>query len=140
MQGDARSSWDDIGKLVLRCLVGVLLLFHGIAKVQRGVAWMAGPLAAFHLPAFISYGVYVGEVLAPILLILGLLTRPAALVLSFDLVVAVILVAYHRFFTLSQSGGWALESEAFYLFLGLVIFFLGPGAYSLSRGRGPWWR
>ena len=49
---------DDLGKLILRLAVGVLLLLHGIAKIRGGIGWMAGPLGAIGLPAFIGYGVY----------------------------------------------------------------------------------
>src|SRR2546426_9931423 len=83
---------EDAGKLLLRFTVAVLLLFHGISKVQHGIGWMAGMLQSNHLPAFIGYGVYVGEVVAPILLIVGILTRPAALIVAFDMVMAIILV------------------------------------------------
>ncbi|WP_323129421.1 DoxX family protein, partial [Klebsiella pneumoniae] len=50
----------------------------GIRRDWRGL------LAAQGLPGFIAYGVLVGEVVAPCLLILGVLTRPAALVLALD--------------------------------------------------------
>lgn len=70
---------QDIGKLIVRLTVAGLILFHGINKVIHGAAWMAQPLAALHLPEFISYGVYVGEVIAPLFVILGLWTRVASL-------------------------------------------------------------
>ena len=73
---------NDAGKLILRLAVGLLMAFHGLSKLRHGVAWMAGPLSAHHLPAFLAYGVYVAEVVVPILLILGIFTRPAALVIA----------------------------------------------------------
>lgn len=76
----------DAGKLALRLTFGGLMLFHGVAKIQHGVGWIAGALQEQGLPAFIAYGVFVGEILAPILIILGLFTRPAALVYAFTLV------------------------------------------------------
>ncbi len=139
MRNTVRDNWDDVGKLVLRITVGFLLIFHGISKLEHGIAWMKGPLSAFHLPFFVGYGVYVAEVLAPVLIIIGFLTRPAALVVVFDLVMAIALVAWHRMFALSQGGGYALEAEAFYLLLGIVLFFQGPGRYSVTRNRGAWW-
>jgi len=138
MSADVRNDRDDLGKLILRITVGALLTFHGIRKILTGIAWMHGPLAALHLPFFVGYGVYVGEVVAPILIVFGLLTRPAALIVVVDLVMAIVLVAWHRLFALSQSGGYALEAEAFYLLLGIVLFLQGPGRFSVSRGRGFW--
>lgn len=133
-----KSNLQDVGKLLLRLTVAVLLLFHGISKLIHGVAWMAGPLAAFHLPAFIMYGAYIGEVVAPIFIIIGLYSRLAGLVVAFDMFMAVLLVAHSRFFVLNGAGGWGLELEAFYFFTALCVFFLGAGKYSLGGARGKW--
>ncbi len=48
---------------------------HGISKVQNGVAWMMPDLTARGISTWVAYGVYVGEVAAPILVIAGLFTR-----------------------------------------------------------------
>ncbi|WP_213976007.1 DoxX family protein, partial [Serratia marcescens] len=61
----------DAGKLALRLTFGGLMLFHGVAKIQHGIGWIADALQQQGLPAFIAYGVYVGEILAPILIVLG---------------------------------------------------------------------
>ena len=66
-----RLSHDDAGKLLLRLAVGGLMLFHGIHKLIDGVDGISGMLAAQGLPGFIAYGVLVGEVVAPCLLILS---------------------------------------------------------------------
>jgi len=130
---------DDIGKLLLRLAVAVLMLFHGLSKVQSGIGWMAGMLQSNHLPAFIGYGVYVAEVVAPILLIVGIWTRLAALVIAFDMFMAIVLVQRTHFFSRNpQSGAWAVELEMFYLVASLAIFSLGSGRYAISRGRGRW--
>lgn len=139
MSDDVRANWDDVGKLLLRFTIAFLLIFHGIGKIEHGIAWMRGPLSHFHLPFFIGYGVYVGEVVAPILIFLGILTRPAALAVVVDLLMAIILVAHTRLFTLTRGGSYGLEIEAFFLLLGIVLFFQGPGRYSITRGRGAWW-
>lgn len=131
--------WDDIGKLILRLAVAGLMIFHGIAKLKGGIGWMAGPLGAFHLPFFIAYGVYLAEVVAPILLIVGVLTRPAALLIAFDMVMAMILVVQDRVFTISErGGGLGGETELFYLLAAASIAFLGSGRYAVSRGNGRW--
>ena len=78
-------SHEDAGKLLLRLAVGGLMLFHGLHKLIDGVDGISGMLVAKGLPGFIAYGVLVGEVVAPCLLILGVLTRPAALVLAFTM-------------------------------------------------------
>ena len=134
-----RASVDDWGKLLLRLTVAGLLLFHGIFTVKNGIAWMAGPLAAAGLPAFVGYGVYVGEIVAPIFLIVGKFTRLAGIVIAIDLLMAIVLVLRERMFTVNQqAGGLAIELELFFLFGGLAIALLGSGRLALSRGRGRW--
>jgi len=129
---------EDTGKLILRLAAGGLLLFHGVSKMQHGVDWMTPMLAGAGLPGFIRYGVYVGEVVAPILIIAGIFSRPAGLVMAFNLVMAVLLAHRDAIFTLNQGGGWAIELEMFYALAGVAIYCLGAGRYSVSRGRGKW--
>jgi putative oxidoreductase len=134
-----RSSLSDWGKLILRLSVAGLLLFHGIYKAQNGIAWMAGPLAAAGLPAFVGYGVYIAEIVAPIFAILGKFARLAGLLIAFDMLMAIFLVLRPRMFTISeQGGGLAVELELLYLFGGLAIALLGSGRLALSQGRGRW--
>ena len=135
----SRQGWDDIGKLILRVAVALLLVFHGIAKLKGGIGWMGGMLAQYHIPAFVGYGVYVAEVVAPILLIVGVFTRPAALIIAFNMVMAMSLVVQGKTFAVNpQGGGLGGELELFYLFSALAIFFLGAGRYSLRRGAHRW--
>ncbi|MFI4922062.1 MAG: DoxX family protein, partial [Gammaproteobacteria bacterium] len=61
-------SLDDAGKLLLRALVGVLLLLHGFHKLITGPGEVASILAAHGLPGFLAYGVYLGEVVGPVLM------------------------------------------------------------------------
>ncbi len=133
-----QATWDDVGKLILRLTMCGLLLFHGIAKILHGIGPIMGDLERIHLPAFIGYGVYIGEVVAPLLIILGLWTRASALIVAFDLLVAILLVKLPMFFTLARSGAWANESEAFYLLLALVIFFQGAGRLAIRGDGGRW--
>jgi len=105
---------DDTGKLLLRLAVGGLMLFHGLHKAIDGVGGIAGMLVAKGLPGFIAYGVLVGEVIAPILIILGILTRPAALVLAFTMVVAWLMVGTGKTFALDAVGAWAIESLVYF--------------------------
>jgi putative oxidoreductase len=134
----ARAGWEDWGKLLLRLAVGGLLIFHGIAKVRNGVGWMAGPLSGLGLPAFVAYGAYVGEVIAPIFLILGKWARIAGLVIAFNMMSAIVIALRDKVFTLNMGGGWAIELELLFLLGGVIVFLLGSGKYSLSRGNGAW--
>ncbi|HHX8952931.1 TPA: DoxX family protein [Escherichia coli] len=122
----------DTGLLLLRLTFGILMLFHGVAKIEHGVNWIVSILQAVGLPGFIAYGVYIGEVMAPVLIILGIFTRPAALIYALTLLVATLLVGTGKFFTLTEVGAWGLENEMLYFMGGIVIMLLGAGRYSVS--------
>lgn len=121
----------DFGKLVLRLTYGILLLFHGEFKMVHGIGWIARMLKAHGIPGFVAYGVYLGEIAAPIMIIIGLMTRPAALVIVLNLVAAILLVRTGALWGRTHIGAWALESEALYLFGALAIMLLGAGKYTL---------
>lgn len=122
---------DDLGKLLLRLAVGGLMLFHGLHKLFGGVEGISGMLVAKGLPGFIAYGVLIGEVVAPILIVLGILTRPAALALAFTMVVAWLMVGTGKTFALDAVGAWAIESLVYFFIGALAVVFLGAGRYSL---------
>lgn len=123
---------DDIGKLVLRVSVALLILLHGIAKLQNGIDGIAGMLGGYGLPAFIAYGVYLGEVVGPVLVIIGLFTRIGALLMVGNMLFAFGLAHLQELFLLGQSGGWALELQGMFLFGSISIALLGAGRYSVG--------
>ncbi|MEO8856826.1 MAG: DoxX family protein [Burkholderiaceae bacterium] len=129
---------DASGKLLLRLLVGILVLLHGIAKLKSGPAQIIDTALAAGLPGAVGYLVYAGEVLAPLLLIVGLWTRLAALVVAIDMVFAMVLVHGAQLLALNRQGGYALELEACFLFGALAILLLGAGRFSLGGLNGRW--
>lgn len=122
---------EDFGRLLLRLAVGGLMFFHGFHKLMDGTDGIAAMLVAKGLPGFIAYGVLVGEVLAPILIVIGVFTRPAALVLAFTMVVAWLMVGVGKTGALDATGAWAIESLVYFFIGGLAVAFLGAGRYSL---------
>lgn len=129
---------EDQGKLILRLTVAILMLMHGIAKVTGGIEPIAGMLMQHGLPPELAYGAYVGEVLAPLLVIIGLWTRPAAVLMAVNMLFAIGLAHANDIFKLGEQGGWALELQGFYLFGSLAIALLGAGALSAGGNRGRW--
>lgn len=127
---------EDAGKLVLRVALGVLVLLHGIAKIIGGPGFILGLVAKAGLPTVLGYGVYIGEVVAPLLLIIGLFTRVAALIVFVNMLVAIGLVHMGELGQLSKTGGWALELQGMYLFGALAVALLGAGRYSVGGLHG----
>jgi putative oxidoreductase len=132
------SSREDLGRLVLRVALALLLLFHGVSKLMGGVGFITGMLEKMGLPGAIGYLVYVGEVIAPLLILVGVWTRLAALIVAGNMIVAVLLVHTKEFFTMSQTGGWALELQGMYFFAALALALLGAGRYSIGGREGKW--
>jgi putative oxidoreductase len=98
----------------------------------RTLESMTGLLAAAGLPTYLAYGVFIGEVLAPILIILGIYSRIGGLIVVINMIFAVLLVHTAQLLTLTKTGGWALELQGFYLLTGLVLFFLGSGKIAVK--------
>jgi putative oxidoreductase len=132
----ALATVEDFGRLLLRLGVGALILLHGLAKIVNGPGAVQGLLQNHGLPAALSWGVYVGEVLAPLLLIAGLWTRAAALLVVANMLVALGLAHRDELFSLGDSGGWAIELQAMYLLGAAAIALLGAGRLSLGGESG----
>ena len=124
---------DDTGKLILRVAMGILILLHGIAKVSKGVDGIGGMLASHGLPGVLAYLVYVGEIVAPVLLIIGLYTRPAAAIVAINMLVAIWLVHRKDLGALNGQGGWALELQGMFLFAAIALAFTGGGRFGLNN-------
>lgn len=127
------STRNDLGKLVLRVTLGALLLIHGITKVGGGVDWIGGMLQQAGLPPALAYGVYVGELLAPLMLIAGVWTRVAAGIVVVNMLFAVGLVHLGDLGKLTQVGAWALETQALYLFGAAAVALLGAGRLAVGN-------
>lgn len=123
---------DAVGKLIVRLTVGTLILFHGISKLVTGGSLdaIATRLTGAGLPDFIAYGVYLGEIVAPLLLIAGVFARLSGLVVVINMLFALALMHTGDLFSLSDHGGYKLELQAFYLFGGLAVLFLGSGRFA----------
>jgi len=129
---------DDLGKLVLRLALGILILLHGIAKVNSGVGGIAGMLSNHGLPGVLAYLVLVGEVVAPVLVIAGLFSRVGAIIIAINMVVAILLVHMGQLTSMTQTGGWALELQGMFLFSALALAFMGAGRFSVGGLKGRW--
>ncbi len=123
---------SDIAKVLLRLTLGILTLFHGFEKVIHGIPTVRGVVTSAGLPEFVAYGVYFGEIVMPILIILGLYARVASLVLAFNMAMAIFLVYSKSIFSLGEYGAPAIELPLLYLVLSVVIFLLGSGKYAVN--------
>ncbi len=128
----------DLGKFILRLAFGAMMLFHGTHKLMSGISGIKGMVVHHGLPEFVAYGVFVGEIIVPLLFIFGILVRPAALIFCATMLFAWLITNPGLIFTLTEVGAWGLEEIAVYFFAGIAIAFLGCGRYSIMKQ--PNWR
>src|SRR5450830_1754566 len=100
----------DTGKLLLRAVLAIMLLFHGLSKLQHGIGFVADILAKHGMPAVLGVAI--------------------------NMVVAVLLVHTAQFFTLNDTGGWALELQGMYFCTALAVALLGAGRFSVGGVNG----
>lgn len=122
----------DWGKLILRLALGILILLHGIAKLRGGIGPIEGMVTAAGLPGFVAWGVYVGEVVAPLMVIAGWYAVPGAAIIAVNMVFAIGLVHMGELFAIGPTGGWALELQGMYLAAAVAVALLGPGRYGVN--------
>lgn len=114
------------GYHVLRLSVSAMMLFHGIAKLRAGTEDIEGLLATWGLPKLLVAGVYVGEVVAPLLALSGVLVGISALIMAINMLFAIALAHSVDVFSIAASGGWGIELQALYLFGSLALALLTP--------------
>lgn len=117
--------------LLLRLSLGTLLLTHGLLlKVLTfGVAGTVGYFQSLGFPAIFAYLVILGEIGGGLALILGLWTRPIALLLLPILIGATVQHAGNGWLFTAKGGGW--EFPAFWTVMLMVQALLGNGAYAV---------
>ncbi len=126
------------GLLVIRVAAGLTMLLHGIPKFVGGASALSGvgkAMAMYGLdfnPLFWGILAASTETVGGLLIMLGLLFRPAAFLLTFVMLTA--LLFHNPTLSLSAFGGFAHPWIMMWVFLGL--FFTGPGTYAIGAKGG----
>lgn len=128
----------DLGKLVLRLAVGFILFLHGLGKLESGMAGTVEMVQHNGFPGWLAYGTLIGEVLAPLFMMLGQFTRLAGLLVAFNMLMSIVIAHRDIAFQRNDFGGWMIELNALILFGGVAVALLGAGKFSLSKGQGRW--
>jgi len=118
--------------LLLRCIAGVVLFLVGAGKVFGwfGGYGMAATIKGYSQMGFSTYLAYLSsytELIGGLLFIIGFLTRPAAVAVIINMIVATIVMLPHGF--LGPSGASYPFS---FLIVAIVILLAGPMSYSID--------
>ncbi len=117
----------DIGLALLRVLPSIMMLTHGLPKFQKLVSGnfeFGDPIGIGAAPSL--FLAIIGEMICPILLIVGFKTRWAAIPSAITMLVASIFVH-------GDDPFGTKEKALLYLVIFVAIIFLGPGKYSIDR-------
>lgn len=122
----------DLGLLFIRLGLGICLFLHGFHKVVNGIGGVKAILTKAGLPEILAYGAYLGEVLAPLMLIIGFYTRFAA-VTVIGTAVVILYAAYPNLLELTTYGGLKAEILYLYIVTALGLICSGSGKYAVKQ-------
>lgn len=123
----------EVGKLILRLCVGILMIRHGISKLMGGLDGVKGMISGLGMPEFFAYGSLIGEVIAPIMIIIGFRARLGALFVACTMVVAIIATSGVNFLGVNAYGGFNAELQLLYMLSCIAIMLIGSGKYSIDN-------
>lgn len=125
----------DLGMLISRIAIGFPMSVYGVNKLIHGVGFIEDMMTMYGLPSFFAYGVFAGEIIAPIMLMIGFRTRLAGLIFAANCFTATMMAQTANIFKLNEFGGWALELLVIYMLVSVSFFFTGAGKYAVSTSN-----
>jgi len=117
---------NDVVFIGLRSAVGVIFILHGISKLDPG---FANNLPNMGLPAEMAIPIALAELIPGILIVLGVLSRLSASLISIIMLGAIFMVKGAQ----SITGKGGVELDLILLASVLVIMIVGPGRISLAQ-------
>ena len=118
---------NDITNFGLRAAIGVIFIVHGSGKFNPGFAgFLTGPLG---FPPEMQIPIALAELVPGILLIVGVLTRISASMISIIMIGAIFYVKKAA----NLTGDGAYELDLILLAGSLVVIAAGPGRASLAH-------
>lgn len=123
----------DLGKLLLRIGIGVLMLFHGVHKLSHGFDGIKQMLIQNNLPENLWIGAFVGEVIAPLCIIFGFATRLSSYLVAITMMFSIYMAFGWDSFKTTQHGGLIVELNLIYIFASLALAMIGAGKYAMYK-------
>ncbi len=133
---------DDTALLILRVLLGIVFIPHGMQKLfglfggygfSGTFGWFTGTL---HVPAVFAILAILAEGLGCLGLITGFLTRLSALGIGTNMVVAILMIHYKFGFFMNWDGkqpGEGIEFHLLVIAIALALIIRGGGKWSVDK-------
>ncbi|HLI63473.1 MAG TPA: DoxX family protein [Terriglobales bacterium] len=123
---------QPLALLFLRLALGAIMIAHGWQKIAGHMHGIMAMLPHIGIPAWMAYLVVAAEFGGGILVVLGLLTRFAALAILIDMLVAIFKVHLHH--GLTGQGGFEFPLTCAVIAFALIFFGAGPMSLDWLRG------
>jgi putative oxidoreductase len=126
--------FQGLGSLVMRLVLGVIMVAHGYGKIipSGSLYTFSHMVTRLHLPVWLGYVAAFTEFFGGMLIIVGLLTRVAALMTAIEMAVAIIKVHIHGGLMGPNSFAFPLTCFA----IALMLVFTGCGWLGLDDFAG----
>jgi putative oxidoreductase len=121
-----QSQWQPTILSLLRFVAGLCFMEHGMSKL---LGFPPSPMFAHGLSPMLTAAGFI-ELIGGALVVLGLLTRPAAFIMSGEMAVAYFRVHLQKSWSPALNGG---DAAILYCFIFLYLAVAGGGAWSLDR-------
>jgi putative oxidoreductase len=118
---------QPLALLVLRLVLAAVMIGHGSQKVFGGMPRFQTMVSGIGFPAWMAYLSAAAEFGGGILVLLGVLTRFAALAITIDLLVAIVRVHFKA--GLRGPGGFEFPMAVAAIAFALIFFGAGPIAF-----------
>lgn len=126
------SRTQSYAPLVLRLILGVMFLAHGLTKLMVFTpAGTAGFFESVGFPSFLAYPVIAFEVVGGLFLIIGVFARWVAAIATVQLLAAASVHFGNGWSFTNANGGW--EYPVFLAFTALALALMDDGAFALKR-------
>lgn len=133
----------NVATFLLRFVVCLSFLPHGIYKAIHGIGGIQATLVNHGIPDYVGYGVFLGQIVAPILILIGYYTR-TAIVFVWGTLGVILWVGFYLkggffgadgIFGMGPKGTWNADIVWFYLIVTIAIFLLGTGKYAIKPSK-----
>lgn len=134
----ARGFNPGLGLALLRVVLGIIFVAHGVPKLAGGVPETATAFASLGIPAptLAAWAIALLETLGGILLVIGFLVVPVALLLAIHMTAGIFLVHLPNGFYVIGYGQGGVEFNLLLIAALVALVFAGPGAGALDARRG----
>ncbi len=122
---------NTTGFAIIRIITGLLMVYHGFeifnsAQMNEYASWDS--IKSMPFPAFWAYLGKGAELVGGILLTIGFMTRPAAILLALTMLFICFKIGNGKFW-------YDAQHPFLFALLSMIFFFTGPGKWSVDNAR-----